>query len=185
MFESIAGKVLAGIVSLSALMFTSYTGNDPVFLPLHSRVGPNYLMLKATLDNAFDNDFSDVFKCGKPIHLWFKVEIKHHNRSVFTHNYRHSVSYDPMNASWKLFRSETNQTEVFTNYKALITSISELECSIPLRERWKIVDVSIEANLPEIEMTQSNRTVDLMVLWKFQVPRIRANLNLETPTKGK
>lgn len=180
MLENIVGKVLAGLVSLSALMLSSYTGNDPVFLPLQSRNGQNYLLLKANLDNAFDNDFSDVFKCGKPIHLWYKVEIRHNNRTAFSRNYRHTVSYDPMNASWSLFRSETNQTEIFTTYSKLIDNISVLECSIPKINNWKVVEARVEAWLPEIELTQSNRKVDLMVLWKFQKPSVKASLNLES-----
>lgn len=180
MFDSIIGKVLAGMVSLSALMFSSYTGNEPVFLPLQSRVGNKYLMLKATINNAFDNDFSDVFKCGKPIHVWFKTEIRQNNRVVFTRNFRHTIMYDPMNASWSLFRSETNQTEIFTNYKALLIGISELECTIPINNNWKIVEARVESWLPEIEITQSNRKVDLMVLWKFSRPKVKALLNLES-----
>lgn len=179
MLESLAGKLMAGILSVSALMFTTYTGNDPVFLPLQSRVNNNYLMLNTRLSHAFDNDFADVFKCGKAIHLWYKIELRHDNRSAFNRNYRHSVSYDPMTASWKLFRSETNQTEVFTSYSDLIINISELECSIPLSKQWKHVEVRAEAWLPEIAISPSNRNVDLMVLWKFQRPKLKTLLNLE------
>ena len=179
MFEGIAGKVLAGLVSVSALMFTSYTGNDPVFLPLHSKVGQNYLMLQATLDKAFDNDFGDVFKCGKPIHLWYRVDIRNHNQTVLTRTFRHTVTYNPMHATWALFRSETNHTEIFSTYKELISNISRLECSIPTNSTWKSVEVRTEAWLPEIELTESNRKVDLMVLWKFHKPSVRIILSLE------
>lgn len=180
MLESFAGKVMAGIISLSALMFTSYIGNDPVFLPLQSRLGHNYLLITARLDKAFDNDFSDVFKCGKPVHLWYKLEVRDNNHPSFSRSYRHTVSYDPMNASWKLFRSETNNTEVYTSYQALIEDVSRLECSVPLNERWKIVEVKAEAWLSEISVSQTNRTIDLMVLWKLQRPKIRAFINLES-----
>jgi hypothetical protein len=184
MLESLAGKVIAGIISVSALMFTSYTGNDPIFLPVQSRVSHNYLQLNVKLDNAFDNDFTDVFKCGMPIHLRYKIEIRQNKRVALTRNYTHTVSYDPMNASWKLFRSEINQTEVFTNYKELVENIAELECSIPLNDRWKIVEVRAESWLPVIKLTQSKRTIDLMVLWKFQRPKVKATLNVSQTMKG-
>jgi len=184
MLESFAGKVIAGIISVSSLMFTSYTGNDPVFMPLQSRISQNYLLLKATLDKSFDNDFSDVFKCGKQISILYKIEIRQNNRVALTRNYRHSVVYDPMNASWKLYRSELNQTEVFTNYRELVKNVSELECSIPINNNWKTVEVSAESWLPEITLTQSNRTIDLMVLWKFQRPRVKTTLNVGQPQRG-
>jgi hypothetical protein len=180
MFESITGKVMAGILSLSAMMFTSYTGNDPVFLPMHGKVGQNYLLLKANLDHAFDNDFGDVFKCGKPIHVWFKVEIRSYKQLALTRTYHHTVTYDPMTASWSLFRSESNHTVIYTNYQSLLNNISELDCSLPINEKWKTVEIKTEAWLPEIELTQENRKIDLMVLWKFRKPSIKATMNLES-----
>jgi hypothetical protein len=76
MMEGIMGKVMAGWLSLTALMFSSYTGNDPVFKPLQCRLGQNYLIVTAKLDKAFDNDFRDVFNCGKQVVLNFKVEVR-------------------------------------------------------------------------------------------------------------
>ena len=180
MLEGFTGKILAGMLSLSALVFSNYTGNDPVFSPLQSRTGHNYLILKAKLEHAFDNDFNDVFKCGKPVHLWYKIEIRDNNRISFTRNYRHTVSYDPMNASWRLYRSETNQTDIFTSYNSLVSNISELNCSIPLNENWKIVEVRAESWMQSVELSQGNRTIDLMVLWRFKKPHIRTMLNLES-----
>jgi len=178
MLQGFMGKVMAGLLSMSALMFNSYVGNEPVFLPLQCRAGQNYLLVRATLDNAFDNDFSDVFKCGKPINLWYKIEIKHENNTVYSSNFRHTVTYNPMNAAWELFKSENSQKDIYTDYHKLITEISALECSVPRDVRWKSVQIRAEAWLPEIELTKPNRKVDLMMLWKLKRPTTKTTFTL-------
>lgn len=178
MLESLAGKVLAGLVSFTTLFLSSYTGNEPTFKPIQSRKGGNYLQIKATLSNAFENDFSDVFKCGKPINIMFKTAVKSGNAIAWEKNYRHTVSYDPMNASWQVYLSETNQNIQFESYRALLNQISTLECSIPIGKNWQTVELSIEARLPKITMEQEKRQIDLMMLWKFKRPVSRSTLNL-------
>lgn len=178
MLESLMGKVMAGLLSVSALMFSSYTGNNPVFKPLHCRAGQNYLYVTATLSNAFDNDFADVFKCGKPITLIYKIDIRHNNSPAFSKNYRYTVTFDPMNATWMLTNSENNQRDLFSSYSKLLESISELFCVIPRDRTSRTVEIRAEAWLLPIELTEPDRTVDLMVLWKMKRPKTRTNFNL-------
>ena len=168
------GKIMAGLLSVSALMFSSYTGNKPEFRPLQCRTGQNYLIIKAKLDKAFDNDFSDVFKCGKPITVWYKVEIRQGGNILFNRSYRHTVSFDPMTATWELYTSENSRKIIHDSYQKLLDETSELECSIPRENSWRNIEVRAEAWLPSIEVTNPDRTVDLMVLWKYKRPATRA-----------
>jgi hypothetical protein len=170
MMEGIMGKVMAGWMSLTALMFSSYTGNDPVFRQLHCRQGDNYLVVKAQLDQAFDNDFHDVFNCGKQVVLNFKIEVRRNNELEHTSTYRHTVVYQPMNAAWELVKSETRQKDIITTYQKLLQEISLLECTIPRNSKWDKVEIRAEAWLQSVELTQPDRAVDLMVLWKFKRP---------------
>jgi hypothetical protein len=176
--EGIMGKVMAGWLSLTALMFSSYTGNDPVFKPLQCRLGQNYLIVTAKLDKAFDNDFRDVFNCGKQVVLNFKVEVRRNNAVEHTSTYRHSVVYDPMNAAWEVNKSETKQKDIVTTYQKLLEEIGELECSIPRDLRWQKVEIKAEAWLQPVELTQPVRTIDLMMLWKFKRPSVKTVFTL-------
>jgi hypothetical protein len=178
MMEGILGKVMAGWMSLTALMFSSYTGNDPVFSPLQCRLGQNYLMVTAKLEKAFDNDFRDVFNCGKQVVLNYKIEVMHSGIKVSTSTYRHSITYDPMNAAWSVNKSETHQKDIITTYEQLLAEISQLECSIPCDLKWKQVEISAEAWLQPVDLPRSGRTVDLMVLWKYKRPFIKTLFNL-------
>lgn len=180
MLESLAGKVLAGLVSFTTLFLSSYTGNEPSFKPIQSRKGGNYLQVSAMLQNAFENDFDNVFKCGKPIHIMFKAEIRQANNVVWTKNYRHSVSYNPMNAVWMVYLSETNQNLQFASYQDLIKQISALECSIPIAQNWHTVELRLESWLTKVTLAQDKREIDLMMLWKFKRPVNRSTLNLRS-----
>ena len=178
MLEGLLGQVMSGLLSVSTLMFSSYTGNDPKFQSLQCRTGQNYMIVKARLGHAFENDFSDVFRCGKPVNLMYKVEIRQNNQIVQTKTYRHTVTFDPMQASWEVFSSESSRKEIFTTYQLMLNNISELECSIPRETSWKKIEVKVESWLQAIELTQPDRTVDLMMLWKFKRPAIKRSFTL-------
>ena len=178
MLQGLMGKVMAGLLSVSALMFSPDKGNNPQFEPLQSRVGQNFLFVKAKLVNAFDNDFDDVFNCGKPVNLWYKITVKHDRNTVFTRQYRHTVTYDPMNAAWELFTSETNRKEIHTVYRDLVDDVSLLECQMPRDARWRSVEVTAEAWLQSIELSQPHRMIDLMVHWKYKRPVTKTIFNL-------
>jgi hypothetical protein len=173
MLQGLFGKVMAGLLSFSALMFFPHQGNHPQFQPLQCSAGHSYLQVSVKLNNAFDNDFPDVFKCGKPIHLWYKIGIRLNGETVHSALYRHTVTYDPMNAAWELFSTESSHKEVYTSYSELIKEISVLECSIPRDSRWQTVEITAESWLQPVELSQPHRTVDLMVLWQFKRPSAR------------
>jgi hypothetical protein len=180
MFEGVTAKVMASLVSLSALMFSSYTGNEPAFKPLQSRQGNKYVQMTAQLDKAFENDFSEVFRSGKSIHILFRVEVSHNKAVVWQQNFRHTVNFDPMNAAWQVYSSEAKQNQQFTSYPAMIKEISELEFSVPLQNSWKQVEVKVESWMPKIVMETDNREIDLMMLWKFKRPIQRTRVNLQS-----
>jgi len=178
MLEGFFGKVMAGLLSVSTLMFSPYTGNEPVFQTLQCRAGQNYLITNTNLNRAFDNDFTDVFNCGKPVNLWFKIEVRQNNNIVHTSSYRHTITYSPMHASWEVFFSENGKKEIYETYLQMLDNISELECSIPRGTGWRVVEIRVESWLQTIELTEPDRTIDLMVLWKFKRPSIKRNFTL-------
>jgi hypothetical protein len=178
MLQGLMGKIMAGLLAASALVFSPTKGNNPQFEPLQSRAGHNYLLVTAKLVNAFDNDFGDVFNCGKPVNLWYKITVRQDKNTVWSSNYRHTVRFDPMNVTWELYTAETNSKKIHTVYKDLVEGISLLECTIPRDIHWKSVEITAEAWLQPIELSQAHRTADLMVLWRFKRPTARLAITL-------
>lgn len=178
MLEGIVSKVMAGLLSVSTLMFSSYTGNDPGFQTLQSRAGQNYVIVRAVLEKAFDNDFTDVFNCGKPVNLWFKIEIRHNNSVEMTRSYSHTVTFSPLHASWEVLFSENGRKEIYTSYEQMLSAVSILECSLPRAPGWRKIEIRAQSWLDPIELTQPDRKVDLMALWRFKRPSIRRSFNL-------
>lgn len=177
MLEALSTKFLAGIMSLSMFLFSSYTGNDPSFRSLKGFVNNNYLQLSTSLDAAFDNDFPDVFKSGTPITMLYKVEIKAVSGVVFQKTYYNRCTYDAMKGSYKIYQSGMGQSQLTDSYNVMIYLMQQVSCSVPVEKTWGNVSVSLEAWLPTVEFSQINRKVDLMVLWKFRRPSVKANVN--------
>lgn len=172
------GKVMAGLLSVSTLMFSSYSGNDARFQSLNCRTSQNYLIVKAVLEKAFDNDFTDVFNCGKTVTIRFKLEIRENNEVAHTSSFRRTVLFTPLQASWDVFYSENGRREIYTDYRTMLSELAVLECSVPRNSKWKKVEIRVESWLDTVELTQPDRTVDLMVLWKFKRPSIRRSFTL-------
>jgi len=178
MFEAIGAKVLSGIVSLSMFLFSSYTGNDPSLRPVSVTMSSSYLQVKTQLDNAFTNDFPEVFRSGVDIPVFFRVEVKSDGNVVYRRTHRSNVKFDPMQGEFTLQQTGTGLTHTYTSYQAMLSAVSTLECSIPLGTNWKTVTISVESYLPEVEFTQIRRRVDLMVLWKYKRPKTSTLFNL-------
>jgi hypothetical protein len=179
MLEAITGKVFATIATLSVFLFSSYTGNDPAFRNLNSRAGENYLQLRTTLVSAFENDFPDVFKSGSTIPVNFQLTIRNRNRILLNRNFQNSVRYDVANAVYEIRTGGMNRKIQTSSYAAMLSEVSGFECSVPYQSDWGTVTVSLEAALPSVRFEQLRKSVDLMVLWKYQKPKVSATLNLK------
>jgi len=173
---------MAGIMSLSLFLFSSYTGNDPSMRTLSGSVSNNYLQLSTVFDYAFDNDFTEVFKSGKQIPLYYRVEVRSAGGIVFQKTYYNSVSYDNMKGSYKVYQSGIGQSFELGSHNAVIAAMSSLACSIPIERKWGTATVALEAWLPTVEFPQIKRKVDLMVLWKYRRPTTKGTFNLRLST---
>jgi len=178
MLEAIGSKIIAGIVSLSMFLFSSYTGNDPAMRPLQIVIGRSYVQIKTGLTNAFVNDFNDVFRSGTTIPVEFTVTIRS-GRTVFvTNKYTNTVTYDPMTGLYTIAHNATGQRIRTPFYQSMIVSVSQFECSIPYQPAWKRVTIKVDAGLSEVHFAQIDRTVDLTVLWKYIRPSSVLNADL-------
>ncbi len=178
MIGSIAGKIVASVVSLSTFVFSSYTGNDPSLRPPTGFVNNGYIQVTSNLDYAFDNDFPDVFKSGTQISVFFNVALKSNKQILFKKTYANTVQFDHMKGTYSIQQSGTGQRVEVSSYREMITAVSNLSCSIPLSKSWKEVSAEMEVWLPTVEFRQINRKVDLMVLWKFRKPSAKSIFNV-------
>jgi hypothetical protein len=178
MFEALTAKMFATVVSLSMFLFSSYTGNDPAFRALTGRVGENYLQFRTTLTAAFDNDFPDVFKSGANIPIDFTLQIKSGNKTWLERRYQNRVRFDPATGVYHVHLTGMNRNVQTSSYQQMITEISSFECSVPYNPVWGKVTARLEAKLPTVRFEQINKSVDLMVLWRYQRPSTSISLNL-------
>jgi len=181
MLEALSAKVMAGLVSLSMFLFSTYTGNDPQLSSLKATMGRSYLQLNTHLVSAFDNDFPEVFKSGTTIPVHFKLEIKSKRRNLWSKQYTNSTRYDSATGFWSVSQSASGRTVKLSSYQQMITAMAHLDCSIPYESSWGEVNVKVEAWLPTVNFDKIDRKVNLMVLWNYQRPVAKASYNLRKP----
>lgn len=179
MFEALGAKVLSGIISLSMFLFSSYTGNDPSLKQLSGSMNGSSFHVHTTLENAFTNDFPDVFKSGVTIPIYFNVQVKNGKTIHYNRTHRTSVFFDPMDGVYLVQQTGNGSSNSYSSYRTMIQAISAFECSIPVDGNWGSVNVSIEAYLSTVHFKQINRKVDLMVLWKYNRPQISGTFTLK------
>lgn len=178
MFEALGAKILTTVASVSTFLFSSYTGNDPSLRPISTRVGDNYIQVETRLENAFVNDFEDIFKSGTSIPVVFKLKIRS-GRTVFSEmQFINRVRYDHAKGLYLVSLEGMNRNLQLSSPAQLVSEISALHCSLPYDRKWGKVTLSMEASLSAVRFQQVKGPVDLMVLWKYRKPKASKNLDL-------
>lgn len=178
MFEALGAKILTTVASVAMFLFSSYTGNDPSLSPLSTRVGDNYLQVETRLENAFVNDFEDIFKSGTTIPVVFKLKIRS-GRTVFSEKqFINRVRYDHAKDLYIVSLEGMNRNLQLSSPAELVSELSVLHCSLPYNPKWGKVTLNVEASLAAVRFQQVKGPVDLMVLWKYHKPQVSKNLDL-------
>lgn len=179
MFEALSAKVFTTLASVSMFLFSSYTGNDPGFSPISARAGENYLQVQTKLENAFTNDFTDVFSSGVSIPVVFKMSISSGKTSRLEKRYVNRVRYDHTKGLYFVSLEGTNRELELTSQAQMVSQLSTFTCSVPYNRTWGMVTIKVEASLSSVRFQQIKEPVDLMVLWKYHKPKVSSSLDLK------
>lgn len=177
MLDALSTRVLAGVVSLSMLLFSSFKGNDPRLSSIsHSKSG-SFVYLRAQLQSAFENDFPSIFASGTPIPVHYNLEVRSGNSVVARRRVVNQVSYDPASGVYELVRdgAQATFTESIDEVKR---ELAYFEYALPYQSSWGMVSAKIEAELPKVHFRQLDKELDLMVLWKYKKPATKAQIDL-------
>ena len=178
MFEALSAKVFSTLASVSMFLFSSYTGNDPGLTTLRTRVGDNYLQVQTKLEQAFVNDFNEVFTSGVSIPVVFKFSINNGSNVLFEKRFVNRVRYDQAKGIYYFSAEGSNRNLEMGSQAQMITELSSFACSVPYNRRWGKVSVKVEASLSSVRFQQVKEPVDLMVLWKYHKPKVSASVDL-------
>jgi hypothetical protein len=172
-------KLLANLVTISVFLFSSFKGNDADFSALKVHNSGNYLILQTKLENSFENDFQDIFQSGKQVDVWFNLEVKQNKDMVHKQVFRHSVQYDPLSTSYKVYLQEQHQTRSVASYPEMLQLLANVEYSLPSKPEWTKIDIQLESYLKSMRIESMNKDIDLMTLWKLKKPVCKTNLDLK------
>jgi hypothetical protein len=175
MFQALANRVVSGIISLSMMLLSSYTGNNPSFDSFAIEVNPHDFVFETKIVSAFDNDFEDFFRSSAIIDVFFTITLEENYDVFYTDTFRHSVKYDPLRREFRIYLEE-REKEVFTDsYEEMVREISTIV--YPYREDVPQAFVlTITSNLPTIRFEGIDKEFDLMMLWKFKQPSLKQTI---------
>jgi len=177
MFEALGAKLLTGVVSLSMLLFSSFQGNDPSLGNFsYSKTG-SYVHLKAQLQTAFENDFPSIFASGSDIPVHYNLEVISGGTVVAKRRMVYRVSYDPGTGIYEIIKNGS-RAALTESAEQVKRELSAFAYALPYQRSWGVVTVKLEADLPKVHFAQLKKEVDLMVLWKYKKPAIKAQIDL-------
>jgi len=175
MFQILAEKVISGLAAFSMLLLSSYQGNEANFSAYTTSFLDDRMFLVCKLENAFENDFEEIFKSGQSIDIFFSVKIKLNNLLIHEEEFRHSIIFDPLTQLFSIELEDQDLSFTTNSYDELKIIISNIEYSFK-DENIKDCTITMSAYLPKIRLIALNKDFDLMMLWKFNQPELTVKL---------
>jgi len=175
MFQLLAEKVISGLAAFSMLLLSSYQGNEASFSEYTTSFIGNRVFLECKLLNAFDNDFEEIFKSGQSIDVYFEVKIKLDDQIVHEEVFRHSLIFDPLSQLFSIELEEQDMVASTGSYNELKNIISSIEYSYE-GELINNCNLLMIAYLPKIRLEALNKDFDMMMLWRYNKPELKADL---------
>lgn len=172
MFQSLADKVISGVISLSMLLLSSYKGNDAKFTDLETVFLNNNVIFRTSLSGAFENDFEDIIKSGAEIDIYFTFSLNEEKDVFHQTEFKHSVHYLPMDQLYYVSYDERDELLVYQSYDQVINEISQIQYIYKDRipDKFKI---TITAYMKKMKLPNNDNEYDLMMLWNFKKPKLK------------
>ena len=174
MFQILAEKVISGLAAFSMLLLSSYQGNEASF----SAYTTSFLDDRMFLECKLENDFEEIFKSGQSIDIYFSVKIGLEGLIIHEEEFRHSIIFDPLTQLFSVELEDQGLSCSANSYDELKIIISNIEYSFK-DENIQDYTLTIKAYLPKIRLIALNKDFDLMMLWKYNEPKLTMKLASE------
>ena len=167
----IIGKILAGLLSFSAMLFSTFQGNTASFSDISISQDVSAIVIKTNLVDAFDNEFEHIFNSGKEIAVCIELEVRRErvlNELIVIYN---TVCYDPVTKYYLIEQGTPDNRLIASNYKEMLIILSEIEicCNHLKIDNYQF---ELKAHLEPVILETFEKEFDVMVLWNYKVPRV-------------
>ena len=179
MFNAFLGRVYVALISLSTLVLSNYTGNSPRFTDIFIEIVDNGIYIRCFLEDAFENDFKEIFDSGILVSVTYELEIIAKNSLITQKSFTNTAIWEFENRHWLLYLGEDNIFTTIENFEELKQSLSFVETFLYFDTiNFDSVNLNISARLPTIHFTTLQKSFDLMIFWKLREPKEKININL-------
>ncbi len=176
MFGAFGKKVITSVVTFTSMLFSSYKGNFAEFDGVALQQDKTGIEISANLENAFENDFEEFFRCGKPITVWFLIQVRYNRYNVAEMYYAHRVKYDPLLHFYTVFIQENDQLITLDSHEQVLEAIRGFHCKWEVPPQYNPGDefeVVVSGYLTKLRLESTDEEFDLMNLWHHKRPIAR------------
>ena len=175
----LASKLVTGFINLTMLMFSSYQGNNVSFSDVFVYSDHQAIILRTELISAFDNDFEAIFRSGKPIIIYFDLQVREEKVSTETHSFAHIVLYHPLRSHYQISVGASENQIIVESYKEMIDLITSVTFHYNHFGKSDLYHFTLTSYLGKIRLDTMDREFDLMMLWNFKQPSISFSYKVE------
>jgi len=129
--------------------------------------------VQSRLENAFEFDFEEIFKCGKDVDVWFRVSVLRNNEILHREHFVHKVVYNPMKQIFFVSLQEQQFETECQTMEELKTLLSGFSTTIDMPVQAQLGDeleVVLTSYLTSVSLTSIEEKLELMILWEYTEP---------------
>ena len=112
------------------------------------------------------------------IDIYFSVRINYRDVIIHEEEFRHSIIFDPLTQVFNIELEDQDLTSSTNSYNELKRIISNIEYSFE-DENIHDYTLTLRAYLPKIRLIALDKDFDLMMLWKYNEPKLTTELASE------
>ncbi|MCK9329276.1 MAG: hypothetical protein PHY08_00625 [Candidatus Cloacimonetes bacterium] len=173
MVGSFFDKVYHGLLGLSLLFMTSYTGNDARIGKFSYYVSEQNIIVNCQIENAFENDFEEIFLSGIDIPICFETKLTSKKLKIAKEEFEYHIRWISKNEHWEVTLENQDYTFYTNDYDFLIEEISKIKIKFDVDlSEFQELDFELKASLPKLYIPSIKKEVDLMLLWKLKSPTL-------------
>lgn len=178
MFDTLAERLIATIISVGSLVFPFIESIEPTFTEARIAVIGNRLCLSTQLENWHTPELDRVISSGQAIRLAFQIEVyrKDDKQPLLQQEFRHTARFNLIDKNYEISFSELEEKRTAPSLEHLHTIFARLE-EVKILEAANLKKgvqyyLRVTAKLEKIAFLDKGSDFDLMLFWNSQKPTV-------------
>ncbi|MFQ6612797.1 MAG: DUF4390 domain-containing protein [Fidelibacterota bacterium] len=179
-FSVLSRKIVTAVISIGSLFYSTIPGTNASFTDLLLSIKGQQLVLSTHLENCFSDELDQVFRSGKEIKIYFRVELVQagNNKSVKDTTFYHSISYSVLDDVFDVYLTETETRYPNLNLEQAKEFLVEIEgyraITVDQLKKDRTYYLRLEAKMDKIKLQGMEEPLNLMFYWNSLKPVVQS-----------